>query len=121
MDSIQSRGILHLLQDCTNLEIESFCETWAFFEQIHSRSYTHIIKNIYPNPSASSFKVNYFSSSNEDVKVTSYDLTGRMIQSLTVKYESINDQEIGNDYTPGVYVVVLNQGKISKSVRVIKN
>jgi ribonucleoside-diphosphate reductase beta chain len=51
LDSIQSRGILHLLQDCTNLEIESFCETWAFFEQIHSRSYTHIIKNIYPNPS----------------------------------------------------------------------
>jgi hypothetical protein len=77
--------------------------------------------NVYPNPSASSFKLNYFSSSNEDVKVTSYDLTGRMIQSLNVKYENINDQEIGNDYTPGVYVVVLNQGKISKSVRVIKN
>ena len=51
LDSIQSRGILHLLADCTNLEIESFCETWAFFEQIHSRSYTHIIKNVYPNPS----------------------------------------------------------------------
>jgi len=51
LDSIQSRGILHLLEDCTNLEVESFCETWAFFEQIHSRSYTHIIKNVYPNPS----------------------------------------------------------------------
>jgi hypothetical protein len=77
--------------------------------------------NIYPNPSATSFKVNYFSSINEDVKVTSYDLTGKMIQSLNVKYENINNQEIGTDYTPGVYVVVLNQGKISKSVRVIKN
>ncbi len=51
LDSIQSRGILHLLDDCSNLEFESFCETWAFFEQIHSRSYTHIIKNVYPNPS----------------------------------------------------------------------
>lgn len=50
LDSVQSRGILHLLEDCTNLEVESFCETWAFFEQIHSRSYTHIIKNVYPNP-----------------------------------------------------------------------
>lgn len=77
--------------------------------------------NVYPNPSSSSFKLNYFSSSNEDVKVTSYDLTGKMVQSLNVKYDNINDQEIGNDYTPGVYVVVLNQGKISKSVRVIKN
>lgn len=51
LDSIQSRGILTLLEDCSNLEFESFCETWAFFEQIHSRSYTHIIKNVYPNPS----------------------------------------------------------------------
>lgn len=51
LDSIQSRGILSLLEDCSNLEFESFCETWAFFEQIHSRSYTHIIKNVYPNPS----------------------------------------------------------------------
>lgn len=51
LDSIQSRGILHLLEDCTNLEIEAFCETWAFFEQIHSRSYTYIIKNVYSNPS----------------------------------------------------------------------
>jgi ribonucleoside-diphosphate reductase beta chain len=51
LDSIQSRGILHLLKDCSNLEVESFCETWAFFELIHSRSYTHIIKNVYTNPS----------------------------------------------------------------------
>jgi len=51
LDSIQSRGILHLLEDCSNLEFESFCEEWAFFEGIHARSYTHIIKNVYPNPS----------------------------------------------------------------------
>ena len=25
--------------------------TWEFFEQIHSRSYTYIIKNIYSDPS----------------------------------------------------------------------
>ncbi|AXC39200.1 UNVERIFIED_ORG: ribonucleotide reductase of class Ia (aerobic), beta subunit [Escherichia phage CMSTMSU] len=33
-------------------ELENFIETWAFFEgAIHSKSYTHIIRNIYPNPS----------------------------------------------------------------------
>ena len=26
-------------------------ETWSFFETIHSRSYTHIIRNVYPDPS----------------------------------------------------------------------
>jgi len=76
---------------------------------------------VYPNPSASSFKLNYFSSSDENVKVAAYDLTGRLLESLNVKYEEINSQEIGNGYAPGVYIVVLKQGNISKSVRVIKN
>jgi ribonucleotide reductase beta subunit family protein with ferritin-like domain len=25
--------------------------TWDFFETIHSRAYTHIMKNVYPDPS----------------------------------------------------------------------
>lgn len=32
-------------------ELENWIQTWAFFETIHSRSYTHIIRNIYSNPS----------------------------------------------------------------------
>ena len=76
---------------------------------------------VYPNPSATSFKLNYFSSSNENVKVAAYDLTGKLVESRNVKYADINNQEIGNDYNAGVYIVILKQGSISKSVRVIKN
>jgi len=32
-------------------ELENWIITWTFSETIHSRSYTHIIRNIYPNPS----------------------------------------------------------------------
>jgi ribonucleoside-diphosphate reductase beta chain len=32
-------------------ELEQFIITWTFFETIHSESYTHIIQNIYPDPS----------------------------------------------------------------------
>ena len=32
-------------------ELETWIETWAFFETIHSRSYTHIIRNIVNDPS----------------------------------------------------------------------
>ena len=32
-------------------EIENWIETWSFSETIHSRSYTHIIRNVYPDPS----------------------------------------------------------------------
>lgn len=51
LDSVQSRGISHLLDDCSNPESELFAKTWEFFETLHSYSYTYIIKNIYPNSS----------------------------------------------------------------------
>ena len=51
LDSVQSRGISHLLEDCSNPELEAFAKTWEFFETLHSYSYTYIIKNVYANPS----------------------------------------------------------------------
>lgn len=51
LDSVQSRGISHILEDCSNPEIEAFAKTWEFFETLHSYSYTYIIKNVYTNPS----------------------------------------------------------------------
>lgn len=32
-------------------EVEAFIEAWSFFESIHNRSYTHIIRNVYADPS----------------------------------------------------------------------
>ena len=51
LDSVQGRGIGHLLHDCSNPEFEAYCKAWEFFETIHSYSYTYIIKNVYANPS----------------------------------------------------------------------
>ena len=51
LDSVQGRGISHLLTDCSNPEFEAFARAWEFFETIHSYSYTYIIKNVYANPS----------------------------------------------------------------------
>lgn len=52
LDSIQGRspnvGFLPLV---SIPELETWIETWAFFETIHSRSYTHIIRNIVNDPS----------------------------------------------------------------------
>jgi ribonucleoside-diphosphate reductase beta chain len=42
---------LALLPLASNPELELLIETWAFFETIHSRSYTHVIRNTYANPS----------------------------------------------------------------------
>lgn len=52
LDSVQGRSPnLALLPIVTIPELETWIETWAFSETIHSRSYTHIIRNVYSNPS----------------------------------------------------------------------
>ena len=52
LDSVQGRGpCLAFLPFVSLPELEGCIVAWDFFETIHSRSYTHIIRNIYPNPS----------------------------------------------------------------------
>ena len=53
LDSVQGRAPnLAFLPIASLPEVENWIECWSFFETIHSKSYTHIIRNIYPNPSA---------------------------------------------------------------------
>ncbi len=52
LDSVQGRGpCLSFLPYCSNPELEGCIVTWDFFETIHSRAYTHIMKNVYSDPS----------------------------------------------------------------------
>ncbi|EPE37758.1 ribonucleoside-diphosphate reductase 1 subunit beta [Candidatus Photodesmus katoptron] len=52
LDSIQGRSPNVALLPLVSLpEVETWIETWSFFETIHSRSYTHIIRNIVNDPS----------------------------------------------------------------------
>jgi ribonucleoside-diphosphate reductase beta chain len=52
LDSVQGRGpAIAFVPFCSLPELESCMITWDFFETIHSRSYTYIIKNLYSNPS----------------------------------------------------------------------
>ena len=52
LDSVQGRGpCLAFLPHVSLPELEGCIVTWDFFETIHSRSYTHIMKNVYADPS----------------------------------------------------------------------
>ncbi|WDE97976.1 ribonucleotide-diphosphate reductase subunit beta [Lentisphaera profundi] len=52
LDSIQGRSPnVAFLPVISIPELETWVETWAFSETIHSRSYTHIIRNIVNDPS----------------------------------------------------------------------
>ena len=52
LDSVQGRGPgMAFAPYCSLPELEGCVKTWEFMEMIHSRSYTYIIKNIYPDSS----------------------------------------------------------------------
>jgi ribonucleoside-diphosphate reductase beta chain len=52
LDSVQGRApSVAFGPICSLPELENWITTWTFSETIHSRSYTHIIRNVYANPS----------------------------------------------------------------------
>lgn len=53
LDSVQGRSPnIAFLPIISLPELETWVETWSFFETIHSRSYTHILRNLFTDPSA---------------------------------------------------------------------
>ena len=51
LDSVQGRGPgMAFSPYCALPELEGAMNVWQFMEMIHSRSYTYIIKNVYPDP-----------------------------------------------------------------------
>ena len=52
LDSVQGRAPADSFNPLVSLpELENWVTTWTFNETIHSRSYTHIIRNVYADPS----------------------------------------------------------------------
>jgi len=52
LDSMAARSVNAVLLPLVSLpEVETWVETWAFSETIHSRSYTHILRNLFTDPS----------------------------------------------------------------------
>lgn len=52
LDSIQGRAPgLAFTSICSDVSLETWIQTWTFSETIHSRSYTHIMRNLYEDPS----------------------------------------------------------------------
>lgn len=73
LDSIQGRSPnIALLPLISIPELETWVETWSFSETIHSRSYTHIIRNIVNDPSIVFDDI----VTNEEIKKRATDIAG---------------------------------------------
>jgi ribonucleoside-diphosphate reductase class Ia beta subunit (EC 1.17.4.1) len=73
LDSIQGRGLSQAYGKIITLpEMESWFKAWEFFEGIHSRSYTHIIRNLYAHPGEIFDDIVF----NDNISARTLDLTG---------------------------------------------
>ena len=74
----------------------------------------------YPNPYSNSFNLKVNSTDRNNVIVTVFDMTGRLIEKKEMNVNEVSEIQIGNNYSSGVYNVIVNQGEEVKTVRVIK-
>jgi uncharacterized 2Fe-2S/4Fe-4S cluster protein (DUF4445 family) len=74
--------------------------------------------NVYPNPSTSAFQMFVKTSSTSKIAMRVLDIQGRLIK--TISFNSDETIAFGNDLKSGVYIVELREGKVVKTVRVVK-
>ena len=95
LDSIQGRSPNVALLPLVSIpELETWIETWTFSETIHSRSYTHIIRNIVNDPSI------VF----DDI-VTNEEIIKRARDISSYYDDLIRDSQLYSLYGEGAYTV----------------
>ena len=75
----------------------------------------------YPNPFENVFNISLETPSKEDVTVAVYDMMGRQIENKVINANEIENTFLGQNYSTGVYNVIVSQGMNIKMVRLIKN
>ena len=112
LDSVQGRSPNVALLPIVSLpELETWIETWSFSETIHSRSYTHIIRNIVNDPTL------IF----DDI-VTNKEITKRA-DSVSKYYDNLiemvnlyNTMGLGTFNIPGKGEVEISMPKLKKAL-----
>jgi hypothetical protein len=74
----------------------------------------------YPNPYVDTFAIDVTTSSTDIVQVKIYDMIGKLLEVRSVPADAIETQTFGDRYPSGVYNVIVTQGEVTKTLRIIK-
>jgi len=74
----------------------------------------------YPNPSNNVFNFKMNGANDETVSLLVFDMTGRQIENKVVQGNDFKSVTLGQNYSSGVYNVVVAQGRNTKTVRLVK-
>ena len=73
-----------------------------------------------PNPYTDNFKLSLTTVNNTQVNISVYDMTGRLIEKRDLNPSEVSEIQVGNNYSSGVYNVIVTQGEEVRIQRVIK-
>ncbi|SHF99672.1 Por secretion system C-terminal sorting domain-containing protein [Flavobacterium fluvii] len=74
----------------------------------------------FPNPFDSTFQLNSTTTSPDKIEMKVYDMTGKLVEVRKFEAAEITNQKTGSNYPPGIYNIVITQGKNTKILRLIK-
>jgi uncharacterized repeat protein (TIGR02543 family) len=75
----------------------------------------------YPNPFTSTFQITPIEGETATMFYQVYDVTGKMIESRSVEANEIAQHVIGDYYPAGMYIVIVNQGAIKQTFKMVKH
>jgi ribonucleoside-diphosphate reductase beta chain len=112
LDSVQGRSPNVALLPIVSLpELETWIETWSFSETIHSRSYTHIIRNIVNDPT----KIFDDIVTNEEITKRA-DSVSKYYDRLIEMVNLYNTLGMGTFNVPGKGDVEISMPKLKKAL-----
>jgi hypothetical protein len=81
---------------------------------------TSFMPKLYPNPFSDYFSIDATLQATAEVSVRIYDMTGRLLDSQRIPGSELLTMEMGRNFPPGVYNVVMKVNDEVKTLRVIK-
>lgn len=82
---------------------------------------TNLFKaTVYPNPFTSDFSIDVTTTDKANILLKVYDMLGRMLETKEIKISGQHVEKLGSDYPSGVYNVIIHQGDVVKTLRLVK-
>ena len=101
-----------------NVTVGSGCKTTE--PEVVNEAVSEFKATAYPNPFAENFKLDVKTSSEEALQVKVYDMLGKLVDNRILQTTEVEGFEVGANFPSGVYNVIVSQGDIVKTLRVIK-
>lgn len=74
----------------------------------------------YPNPFTTTFRITPIEGETATLFYQVYDVTGKMIESSAIAANEIAQHTIGDNYSVGMYLVIVRQGANTQTFKMIK-